>query len=68
MAVIEFFLLAKLHRIFRGTGASFAKAQEEFAQGVMTNRTVQTATANAAQTAAQGAVSGAFNRTPGNRY
>ena len=55
----------QIHRIFRGTGATFAKAQEEFAQGVMTNRTVQTATANAAQTAVSSAFTG---NASGNRY
>jgi len=65
-AVIEFLLIAKLHRIFRGTGATFAKAQEEFAHGVMTNRTVQTATTSAAQTAVSSAFSG--NQASGNRY
>uniref|UniRef100_A0A0P4WQ78 Secretory carrier-associated membrane protein n=1 Tax=Scylla olivacea TaxID=85551 RepID=A0A0P4WQ78_SCYOL len=37
-----------VHRIYRSTGASFAKAQAEFSQGVMRNEHVQTATANAA--------------------
>lgn len=41
--------------MYRTTGASFEKAQQEFATGVMSNKTVQTATANAASRAAQGA-------------
>lgn len=65
-AVAQFLVMVKIHRIFRGMGATFAKAQEEFAQGVMTNRTVQTATANAAQTAVSSAFQG--NNSSGNRY
>jgi len=65
-AAADIVMLIKLHRIFRGTGATFAKAQEEFAHGVMTNRTVQTATANAAQTAVSSAFTG--NNASGNRY
>ncbi|KAF2349903.1 hypothetical protein FHG87_019340 [Trinorchestia longiramus] len=41
-------LLLWVHRIYRSTGASFAKAQAEFTQGVMRNEHVQSATANAA--------------------
>lgn len=41
--------------MYRTTGASFEKAQQEFATGVMANKTVQTAAANAASTAARGA-------------
>lgn len=45
----------QVHMLYRTTGASFEKAQQEFATGVMSNKTVQTAAANAASTAAQGA-------------
>ncbi|XP_052831662.1 secretory carrier-associated membrane protein 1 isoform X6 [Octopus bimaculoides] len=48
-------MLIKVHRVYRSTGASFQKAQAEFAQGVMRNETVQTAAANAAAGAARGA-------------
>lgn len=41
-------LLLWVHRIYRSTGASFAKAQVEFTQGVMRNEHVQGATASAA--------------------
>ena len=39
----------KVHGMYRTTGASFEKAQQEFASGVMSNKTVQTAAARAAQ-------------------
>ncbi|CAE1152109.1 unnamed protein product [Acanthosepion pharaonis] len=55
VSVITFALLVKVHRIYRSTGASFQKAQAEFAQGVMRNETVQNAAANAAAGAARGA-------------
>lgn len=40
--------------MYRTTGASFERAQQEFATGVMSNKTVQVAAANAATRAAQG--------------
>uniref|UniRef100_A0A8B9RIJ6 Secretory carrier-associated membrane protein n=1 Tax=Astyanax mexicanus TaxID=7994 RepID=A0A8B9RIJ6_ASTMX len=40
---------------YRRTGASFQKAQEEFSQGVVTNRSFQSAAATAASSAVQGA-------------
>jgi len=39
--------------MYRTTSASFEKAQQEFATGVMSNKTVQTAAATAATRAAQ---------------
>ncbi|XP_069138317.1 secretory carrier-associated membrane protein 1-like isoform X2 [Argopecten irradians] len=53
-ATVGLFVLGKVHRIYRSTGASFTKAQMEFSQGVMKNEAVQ----SAASTAAQGAVKG----------
>ncbi|XP_031413119.1 secretory carrier-associated membrane protein 1 [Meleagris gallopavo] len=53
-----------VHGLYRTTGASFEKAQQEFATGVMSNKTVQTAAANAASTAATSAAQNAFK---GNR-
>ena len=44
----------QVHATYRTTGASFERAQQEFATGVMSNKTVQTAAANAATRAAQG--------------
>jgi len=54
--------LIKVHRLYRGTGASFAKAQAEFSSGIMSNQHVQNAAANAATAAASNAMSGGGNR------
>lgn len=48
LALTDFITILQVHRIYRSTGASFAKAQAEFSQGVMRNEHVQSATANAA--------------------
>ncbi|KAM4527488.1 secretory carrier-associated membrane protein 1-like [Odontesthes bonariensis] len=53
LAVLSLIMFKKVHGMYRTTGASFEKAQQEFATGVMTNKTVQTAAANAATRAAQ---------------
>ncbi|XP_070771505.1 secretory carrier membrane protein 2, like isoform X3 [Enoplosus armatus] len=60
-AVLAVILLKMVHSKYRRTGASFTKAQQEFSHGVLTNRTVQTAAAGAATSAAQGA----FGRSQG---
>ncbi|XP_068204469.1 secretory carrier-associated membrane protein 5 isoform X4 [Palaemon carinicauda] len=57
------FSLLWVHRIYRSTGASFAKAQVEFSQGVMRNEHVQTLTANAASAAVRNQFTG--STTPG---
>ncbi|XP_047452919.1 secretory carrier-associated membrane protein 2 [Mugil cephalus] len=54
-AVTSVFLLKMVHSMYRRTGASFQKAQQEFSQGVLSNKTFQTAAAGAATSAAQGA-------------
>lgn len=54
-AVLAVILLKMVHSKYRRTGASFTKAQQEFSQGVMTNRSFQSAAASAATSAAQGA-------------
>ncbi|XP_058639622.1 secretory carrier membrane protein 2, like isoform X2 [Onychostoma macrolepis] len=54
-AVLSVVLLKMVHSMYRHTGASFQKAQEEFSQGVVTNRTFQSAAATAASSAVQGA-------------
>ncbi|KAM6943168.1 secretory carrier membrane protein 2, like [Xenentodon cancila] len=61
-AVLAVILLKMVHAKYRRTGASFTKAQQEFSQGVLTNRTFQNAAAGAASSAAQGA----FGRNQGN--
>ncbi|XP_033951537.1 secretory carrier-associated membrane protein 1-like isoform X2 [Pseudochaenichthys georgianus] len=55
LAVMSLIMFKKVHGMYRTTGASFEKAQQEFATGVMSNKTVQTAAANATTRAAQGA-------------
>lgn len=47
-ACADFFLLVRVHRLYRSTGASLAKAQAEFTSGVMKNEQVQQAAAQAA--------------------
>ncbi|KAM4596524.1 secretory carrier membrane protein 2, like [Fundulus diaphanus] len=56
-AVLGVILLQMVHSKYRRTGASFTKAQQEFSQGVLTNRTFQSAATSAATSAAQGAFS-----------
>jgi len=48
-ALADFYLLAKIHKLYRSTGASLAKAQAEFTSGVMQNETVRQAAADAAR-------------------
>ncbi|KAJ8285488.1 hypothetical protein GJAV_G00027370 [Gymnothorax javanicus] len=57
-AVMSLIMFKKVHGLYRTTGASFEKAQQEFATGVMANKTVQTAAANAASSAARGTFKG----------
>lgn len=52
-AALSVVLLKMVHSHYRRTGASFQKAQQEFSQGVLTNRTFQSAATSAATTAAQ---------------
>ncbi|XP_058502271.1 secretory carrier-associated membrane protein 2 [Solea solea] len=51
--VLSVILLKMVHSMYRRTGASFQKAQQEFSQGVFTNKNFQTAAAGAAQGAFQ---------------
>ena len=52
-------LCCQIHRIYRSTGASFAKAQQELAQGVLSSKTVQQTAGNMAASAARSTVAGA---------
>ncbi|MCJ8749750.1 hypothetical protein PDJAM_G00179870 [Pangasius djambal] len=52
-------LLKKVHSLYRQTGASFQKAQAEFATGVLSNEAVRQAAVNATASAAQEAFTGA---------
>merc|ERR1719273_516983 len=48
-ALADFYLLFNIHRLYRSTGASLAKAQAEFTSGVMQNEAVRSAAAEAAR-------------------
>ncbi|XP_022105224.1 secretory carrier-associated membrane protein 1-like isoform X1 [Acanthaster planci] len=61
LAVAIAWYLKKVHSLYRQTGASFQKAQQEFAQGVATNPTVQTAAKDAGRAAAAGAADAAVS-------
>ncbi|XP_062849225.1 secretory carrier-associated membrane protein 2 [Trichomycterus rosablanca] len=52
-SVLAVILLKTVHAHYRRTSASFQKAQQEFSQGVLTNRTFQSAAATAAQSSFQ---------------
>ncbi|XP_063802688.1 secretory carrier-associated membrane protein 3 [Pseudophryne corroboree] len=54
-AALGIIMLKKIHSIYRRTGASFQKAQAEFATGVFSNPAVRTAASNVAAGAAQNA-------------
>lgn len=53
-AVLSLFLLKRVHSLYRRTGASFQQAQEEFSQGIFSNRTLRGAASSAARGAFQG--------------
>lgn len=48
-AVASAFYLLRVHSIYRSSGASMAKARNEFAQGIISNQYVQQTVANAAR-------------------
>lgn len=47
-------LFPQVHSLYRRTGASFQQAQEEFSQGIFSNRTFRSAASSAARGAFQG--------------
>lgn len=68
-AFMDLLLLTKIHRIYRSTGASFAKAQQEFTSEILRNEHVR----NAAGSAVSAAVQAQFQqnqapRNPSTRY
>ncbi|CAH2049190.1 unnamed protein product, partial [Iphiclides podalirius] len=60
--VADVMLMAKVHRIYRSTGASLAKAQAEFTTEILRNQHVQTAASSAAAAAVNAQIANA------NRY
>lgn len=71
-ATADCFMLIRVHRIYRSSGASISKAREEFTTEVMANRNVQSFAADAAASAARNSMSNpppaSASGTPGNRY
>lgn len=61
------FYLLRVHSIYRSSGASIAKARNEFAQGIITNQYVQQTVATAARTTVNqtfAAATGSNNQQP----
>eukprot|EP00095_Tigriopus_kingsejongensis_P012750 maker-scaffold30_size591359-snap-gene-1.17 protein:Tk12750 transcript:maker-scaffold30_size591359-snap-gene-1.17-mRNA-1 annotation:"hypothetical protein DAPPUDRAFT_50141" len=56
-AISDFYLLTRVHRLYKVSDCNMAKAQAEFASGVMKNETVQRAAADAARESARSAFS-----------
>jgi len=68
-ALADFYFLVKIHRLYRSTGASLAKAQAEFTTGVMQNETVRQAAAEAARESVRSQFAAGSNQAEnGNRY
>ena len=75
-ALADFIMLVRVHKIYRSTGASIAKAQAEFTSGVMKNDTFRQAAAQAATDAAREGMRSQFgggnnqqaDGGPNNRY
>jgi len=67
-ALANLYLLAKIHKLYRSTGASIAKAQAEFTSGVMSNETVRQAAADAARESVRSQFAENNQTGNGNRY
>jgi len=59
-ALGDFYCLLTIHKLYRSSGASLAKAQAEFASGVMRNEHVQSAATAAATAAARQTMANQF--------
>jgi len=57
-ALADFFMLTKIHGLYRATGASIAKAQQEFTSNVLSNEGVRQAAAQAATAGVRNTFSG----------
>lgn len=57
-AVADFFMLTKIHGLYRATGATLAKAQMEFTSNVLSNEGVRNAAAEAAASSMRSAYGG----------
>lgn len=66
----DFYMLVRVHRLYRSTGASLAKAQAEFTTGVMQNESVRQAAAEAARETVRSQFTSGNQPPPenGNRY
>ncbi|KAB0801281.1 hypothetical protein PPYR_05635 [Photinus pyralis] len=64
-AAADLFLISKIHRMYRSTGASFAKAQAEFTTEFLRNQHVRGAASNVAAAAVQSQLN---TNTTNNRY
>ncbi|OQR78903.1 secretory carrier-associated membrane protein-like [Tropilaelaps mercedesae] len=64
-ALASFIMLMRVHALYRGTTASFQRAQAEFASGILRNEHVQQAAANVAAEAARQTVQ---SNLSGSRY
>ncbi|CAG9855500.1 unnamed protein product [Phyllotreta striolata] len=63
-AAADLFLLSKIHRMYRSTGASLAKAQQEFTTEFFRNQHVRSAASNVAAAAVQSQLNQNNQSTP----
>ncbi|XP_063216341.1 secretory carrier-associated membrane protein 1 [Bacillus rossius redtenbacheri] len=61
-AAMDILLLSKIHRIYRSTGASFAKAQQEFTSEFLRSEHVQNAATNVAASTLRAQMSNSSSR------